>query len=134
MSMLRLDHTKIAQSLTNYSQQSLLSILAGQYETHFAAMPPDADSINNIYYMTAAWKALRQSECTDHTIINALSRYPSSHMKIYTVAGISNNISISSAVDYVINTMRQPILTPTEAKEFKALLELAEKVATITEQ
>ncbi|HHF3025044.1 TPA: hypothetical protein ACPJ0Z_003309 [Vibrio diabolicus] len=131
MSMLRLDHIKIAESLANYSEQSLLSILAGKYDSNFAVMSPDSDSINNIYYMTAAWKYLRQRECTDKIIVEALSQYPSSHMKIYTVGGLSSDISLINAVDYVINTMLQPILTSKEAKEFKALLELAEKAGPL---
>lgn len=125
MGMLRYDHTKIAESLVNYSEVCLLRILAGKHGSNYADILPD--SLKNIYHMTAAWKYLREGQCTEESIIEALSQYPSDHMIIYGVGGVPFKCPLNHAVSYVINTMRQPILTPKEEKEFKALLELAGK-------
>ncbi|EPW6429588.1 hypothetical protein [Vibrio alginolyticus] len=125
MSMLRYDHTKIAESLVNYSEVSLLRILAGKQDSNYSVIP--SDSLKNIYYITAAWKYLREGFCTEERIIEALSQYPSGHMIVYGVSGDQFKLPLHHAVSYVINTMCQPILTPTEEKEFKVVLELAGK-------
>ncbi|HCG9599741.1 hypothetical protein [Vibrio parahaemolyticus] len=125
MSMLRYDHVKISEALANDSEVCLLRILSGVHVSNYSATLPD--DIKNIYYITAAWKYLRHGRCTKETIVGALSQYPSDHMTIYGVGGVPTKLPLNHAVDYVINVMLQPILTPTEDKEFKVLLELAGK-------
>ncbi|HCH5919763.1 TPA: hypothetical protein NK048_004270 [Vibrio parahaemolyticus] len=125
MSMLRYNHTKITDSLAKYSDVFLLKILAGKQGSNDSMTPPN--SLKNIYYMTAAWKYLSDGMCTEESIIEALSQYPSDHMIIYSVSGDPSKLPLHHAVSYVIHTMRQPILTPTEEKEFKEVLKLAGK-------
>ncbi|ELA7005880.1 hypothetical protein RA807_003167 [Vibrio parahaemolyticus] len=130
MSMLRYNHTKIAESLVNYSEVCLLRILAGKQDSNDSVIP--FDSLKNIYYLTAAWKYLREGFCTEKSIIEALAQYPSDHMIVYGVSGGSFKLPLHHAVSYVIHTMCQPILTPTEEKEFKAVLELAGKAEPLS--
>ncbi|HBC3399194.1 TPA: hypothetical protein KDX79_001004 [Vibrio parahaemolyticus] len=126
MSMLRYNHTKIADSLAKYPKVFLLEILAGKQDSDHSVIPPD--SLKNIYYITAAWKYLRKGMCSEESIIEALSQYPSDHMIIYDISGGASKLPLHHAVSYVINTMCQPILTSTEEEEFKKVLGLAGKV------
>lgn len=130
MSMLRYDHTKIAESLVNYSEACLLGILAGKQDSNYSVIP--SDSLKNIYYITTAWKYLREGFCTEESIIEALAQYPSDHITVYGVSGNPFKLPLDHAVSYVIHTMCQPILTPTEEKKFKTMLELAGKAEPLS--